>query len=108
MRQQFKFILVLLFLTAPSLIISQSITKEKIENAEKLIDLKFTNAERDSMLGYLEEQKGNYDNVMKKLNLTTNDIEDIGNIPKNVFGDVTSLSNLIFAKVRKVIKKNKH
>ena len=63
MRQQFKFILVLLFLTAPSLIISQSITKEKIENAEKLIDLKFTDAERDSMLGYLEEQKGNYDKI---------------------------------------------
>ena len=63
MQQQFKFILVLLFLTAPSLIISQSITKEKIENAEKLIDLKFTDAERDSMLGYLEEQKGNYDKI---------------------------------------------
>ena len=63
MQQQFKFILVLLFLTAPSLIISQSITKEKIENAEKIIDLKFTDAERDSMLGYLEEQKGNYDKI---------------------------------------------
>lgn len=53
-------------------------------------------------------QKANFANVMIKLNLTKNDIEDIGNIPKNVFGDVTSLSNMVFAKVRKVIKKNKH
>lgn len=77
-----------------NMIRSREITKEEA--------LKITLNDREMM------QKGNYDNVMKKLNLTTNDIEDIGNIPKNVFGDVTSLSNLIFAKVRKVIKKNKH
>ena len=52
-------------------------------------------------------QIGNFDTIIKKLNLTENDIEDIGNIPKNVFDDVTSLPNLIFEKVRKVIKKNK-
>ncbi|MCK7526424.1 MAG: hypothetical protein MZV64_56910 [Ignavibacteriales bacterium] len=63
MLQQFKLILVILFLTATSFIFAQSITKENIENAEKLIDLNFTDAERDSMLGYLEEQKGNYDKI---------------------------------------------
>ena len=63
MLQQFKFILVILFLTATSFIISQSITKENIENAEKLINLNFTDAERDSMLSYLEEQKENYDKI---------------------------------------------
>ena len=63
MLQQFKFILVILFLTATSFIISQSITKENIENAEKLINLNFTDAERDSMLSYLEEQKENYNKI---------------------------------------------
>ena len=63
MPQQFKFILVILFLTATSFIISQSITKENIENAEKLINLNFTDAERDSMLSYLEEQKENYNKI---------------------------------------------
>lgn len=47
----------------PSFINSQNISKENIENAEKLIDIKFTDAERDSMLGYLEEQKSNYDKI---------------------------------------------
>ncbi len=63
MLQQFKLILVILFLTATSFIISQSITKENIENAEKLINLNFTDAERDSMLSYLEEQKENYNKI---------------------------------------------
>jgi len=53
-------------------------------------------------------QKQSINNVMKTLNLTESDIEDIINIPQNVFGEVTSLSNNIFAKVRKVIKKNTH
>jgi len=63
MQNRFKLILVVLSMLTPSFIISQSITKEIVENAEKLIDLKFTDAERDSMLGYLEEQKGNYDKI---------------------------------------------
>lgn len=42
---------------------AQNITKENIENAEKLIDLQFYDAERDSMLGFLEEQKVNYKNI---------------------------------------------
>ncbi len=53
-------------------------------------------------------QKANFEDVMEKLNLTESDIEEIGNIPQNVFGDVKSLSNVIFEKVRKMIKKNKH
>ena len=53
-------------------------------------------------------QKANFEDVMEKLNLTESDIEEIGNIPQNVFGDVKSLSNVIFEKVRKVIKKDKH
>jgi Asp-tRNA(Asn)/Glu-tRNA(Gln) amidotransferase A subunit family amidase len=42
---------------------AQTITKENVEHAEKLIDLQFTDAERDSMLGFLEEQKGNYNKI---------------------------------------------
>lgn len=63
MQTRFKIILVVLSMVAPSLIISQNISKENIESAEKLIDLKFTDTERDSMLGYLEEQKNNYDKI---------------------------------------------
>jgi Asp-tRNA(Asn)/Glu-tRNA(Gln) amidotransferase A subunit family amidase len=63
MQNRFKLILVVLSMVALSFIISQNISKENIESAEKLIDLKFTDAERDSMLGYLEEQKGNYDKI---------------------------------------------
>ncbi len=63
MQKRFKLILVVLSMVAPSFIISQNISKESIENAEKLINLNFTNAERDSMLGYLEEQKSNYDKI---------------------------------------------
>jgi Asp-tRNA(Asn)/Glu-tRNA(Gln) amidotransferase A subunit family amidase len=63
MQNRFKLILVVLSMVAPSFIISQNISKENIESAEKLIDLKFTDAERDSMLGYLEEQKDNYDKI---------------------------------------------
>ncbi|MCU0343307.1 MAG: amidase [Ignavibacterium sp.] len=63
MLQQAILIIVILFLTVPSFNISQTISKENIESAEKLIDLNFTDAERDSMLGYLEEQKGNYEKI---------------------------------------------
>lgn len=46
-----------------SISFAQNITKENIENAETIIDLKFNDAERDSMLGFLEEQKLNYKNI---------------------------------------------
>ena len=45
------------------IVFSQTITKENIGNTENIIDLQFTDAERDSMLGYLEEQKGNYNKI---------------------------------------------
>ena len=43
--------------------IAQNITKENIENAEKIIGLNFNDAERDSMLSLLEEQFGNYQKI---------------------------------------------
>ena len=77
-----------------NMIRSGEISKEKA--------LKIILSDREMM------QKANFEDVMEKLNLTESDIEEIGNIPQNVFGDVKSLSNVIFEKVRKVIKKNKH
>jgi Asp-tRNA(Asn)/Glu-tRNA(Gln) amidotransferase A subunit family amidase len=44
---------------------SQTITKENIEKAEKIIGLEFTDAERDSMQTSLDEQLTNYDNIRK-------------------------------------------
>lgn len=60
----FKIVLTVILLISPD-ILSQSISKENISNAEKIIGLKFTNAERDSMLGNLEEQLKNYENIRK-------------------------------------------
>ena len=37
---------------------SQTIEKENISNAEKIIGLEFTDAERDSMIEFLDEQLG--------------------------------------------------
>lgn len=56
-------VLWLMIILLSSLTFAQTITKEKIENTESIIDLEFTDAERDSMLEYLEEQKGNYDKI---------------------------------------------
>lgn len=42
---------------------SQSINKDEIKNAEEIIGLEFTDAERDSMLNNLEEQLSNYMNI---------------------------------------------
>ena len=42
---------------------SQTITKENIEKAEKIIGLEFTDAEKDSMQTSLGEQLTNYDNI---------------------------------------------
>jgi len=50
----------------------------------------------------------NYDLVLSKLQLSDSDVAEIGKIPLNVFGDKTSTSNMIFAKVRTLIKKNIH
>lgn len=46
-------------------VISQIITKEDIQHAEKIIGLDLTDAERDSMLDNLKEQLSNYENIRK-------------------------------------------
>lgn len=43
--------------------IAQNITKQNIENAEKIIGLHFSDAERDSMLTLLDEQFANYQKI---------------------------------------------
>lgn len=53
----------LLALLLMSTTFAQKITKENVENAERIIDLQFNDAERDSMLASLEEQKVNYQNI---------------------------------------------
>lgn len=42
---------------------SQTIEKEHIQNAEKIIGIEFTDAERDSMVDFLDEQLGNYKKI---------------------------------------------
>jgi Asp-tRNA(Asn)/Glu-tRNA(Gln) amidotransferase A subunit family amidase len=42
---------------------SQTIIRENIIESEKIIGLEFTDAERDSMLGFLEEQLDNYKKI---------------------------------------------
>src|SRR4030065_2071936 len=61
-----KYFFITLIFTFPFVtLLSQSITKENIENAEKIIGLEFTDAERDSMQTSLDEQLTNYDNIRK-------------------------------------------
>ncbi len=62
-----------IFLLLQGISFAQSITKENIESAEKIIGLEFSDAERDSMLNNLEEQLSNYKNIRKT--------ELINNIP---------------------------
>lgn len=57
-------VIVLLFLYS-SCFYSQSITKNYIENGEKIIRLEFSDSERDSMLTTLEEQLINYQDLRK-------------------------------------------
>jgi len=45
--------------------VSNSITRENVANAEKLIGLSFTDVKRDSMLDGLKDQLTNYDNIQK-------------------------------------------
>lgn len=62
--KSFCLITLLLFISLSCVsVFAQSITKENIEDTENIIGLQFTDAERDSMLAYLEEQKGNYDKI---------------------------------------------
>ena len=63
MQNRFYLIITILILNCPIILFAQNITKENIDNAEKIIGLQFTDAERDSMLGYLDDQKGNYQKI---------------------------------------------
>ena len=61
-----KYFFITLIFTFPFItLLSQTITKENIENAEKIIGIEFTDAERDSMQASLDEQLTNYDNISK-------------------------------------------
>ncbi len=57
------FILLFASLTTNHKTFSQTIGKENIIAAEKIIGLEFTDAERDSMIDYLDEQLGNYKKI---------------------------------------------
>ncbi len=48
----------------------------------------------------------NLEFIMSSLNLNESDINEIGKIPLNVFGNKKSIANIIFAKIRSLIKKN--
>jgi Asp-tRNA(Asn)/Glu-tRNA(Gln) amidotransferase A subunit family amidase len=66
MHTALKHFLITLFCTFSVIkLFPQSITKENIENAEKIIGLEFTDAERDSMLSSLDSQFVNYKNIQK-------------------------------------------
>jgi len=53
------------FISLPLFLFPQSITKENIQNAEKIFGLDFTDAERDSMQLLLDDQLVNYQNIRK-------------------------------------------
>ena len=66
MHTTIKHFLITLFFSLPIIqLFPQNITKENIENAEKIIGLEFTDAERDSMLSSLDSQFVNYKNIQK-------------------------------------------
>jgi Asp-tRNA(Asn)/Glu-tRNA(Gln) amidotransferase A subunit family amidase len=73
MHTALKHFLITLFFTFPIIqLFPQTITKENIENAEKIIGLEFTDVERDSMLSSLDSQFVNYKNIQKiELNNST-------------------------------------
>jgi len=61
---KYKYLLPILFFLTPFLF-PQTITKENVENAEKVIGLEFTEAEVDSMQSLLDDQLDNYQNIGK-------------------------------------------
>ena len=63
MKNLYSTLLFLFILVCSRFIAAQTITKENVQNTENIIDLQFSDAERDSMLGSLEEQKGNYKKI---------------------------------------------
>jgi Asp-tRNA(Asn)/Glu-tRNA(Gln) amidotransferase A subunit family amidase len=58
-----KIFAVLIFI--PFVLAAQSISKDNIQNAEAIIGIEFTDAERDSMLDNLNEQLQSYENIRK-------------------------------------------
>jgi Asp-tRNA(Asn)/Glu-tRNA(Gln) amidotransferase A subunit family amidase len=65
MKNGLKYFIVLISTFLLTTLHSQTITKEIIENAEKIIGLEFTDAERDSMQTSLDQQLTNYENIQK-------------------------------------------
>lgn len=66
----------LLVILSPFFLLSQTITKENIKNAQKVIGLEFTDEEKDSMLSSLDSQLGNYENIRK--------VELLNSIPPSI------------------------
>ena len=73
MKLYFKisFIALVTILIYSQICLSQTITKEDIQHAEKIISLNFTDSERDSMLDNLNEQLSNYESI-RKVELSNN------------------------------------
>jgi Asp-tRNA(Asn)/Glu-tRNA(Gln) amidotransferase A subunit family amidase len=57
--------IILIVISLHIYIFSQTISKENIENAEKVIGLEFSDAEIDSMQSTLDSQLNNYENIRK-------------------------------------------
>jgi Asp-tRNA(Asn)/Glu-tRNA(Gln) amidotransferase A subunit family amidase len=60
-----KLQLIFIFLSLTPFLLPQTITKDNIENAEKIIGLEFSDAEIDSMQSSLDSQLTNYENIRK-------------------------------------------
>lgn len=56
-------LIITFYILSTTILLPQTITKENIENAEKIIGIEFTDAERDSMQTVLDEQLVSYQNI---------------------------------------------
>jgi len=63
LKNIFYLLTIFLLCSIPLFVAAQDITKENIKNSESIICLQFTDAERDSMLQLLEDQKKNYEKM---------------------------------------------
>ena len=63
MKSFFTTLFIVFFCFTFQSIISQTITKENIENAEKIIGIDFTDAERDSMIADLNDRLSSYKKI---------------------------------------------
>lgn len=62
-KEKLLFVVLFMLMIFSKSIFSQTIEKENISNAEKIIGIEFKDAERDSMIGSLDEQLGNYKKI---------------------------------------------